>query len=217
MANLTLKCMAVANYIIDEINKYNEDKPFREKILLSVRRLQKLLYFCETEYMIKNNGKPLFEDEFCAWPSGPVIEKIYYTYLQEQNGYMNPYHIPDEPNLTNDVKCMIDRILEVTKDLYTSELIRISKVDDGPHSKVFVKEDNNYDQIVSKEDTYIYYSKYKSIPQLMIGGSILSHIAYEQENQEIDNAINTLNSMKKEQSIPRLVKRRISLKNNDNK
>jgi len=53
MANLTLKCMAVANYIIDEINKYNEDKPFREKILLSVRRLQKLLYFCETEYMKK--------------------------------------------------------------------------------------------------------------------------------------------------------------------
>ena len=76
----------MADYIIDEINKYNQDKPFRDKVLLSTRRLQRLLYFCETEYMIKNNGTPLFEDEFYAWPSGPVIEKIYYAYVQEQSG-----------------------------------------------------------------------------------------------------------------------------------
>lgn len=81
MTELSLKCMAVADYIIDEINKYNQDKLFRDKVLLSTRRLQRLLYFCETEYMIKNNGIPLFEDEFYAWTSGPVIEKIYYAYV----------------------------------------------------------------------------------------------------------------------------------------
>lgn len=159
--------------------------------------------------MIRNNGKPLFEDEFYAWPSGPVIEKIYYVYFQEQSGYMNPYHINEEPNLSNEMKCMIDRILEATKDLDTTELIKISKVDGGPHSKAFVEDDKNHGQVVSKEDTYLYYSKYKSILQL-----IISHIACEKENHEIDNVKNTLSTMHSEQNGPILVKKRISSKSN---
>ena len=186
MANLTLKCMEIADYIIHKINIYNENRPFRENVLLSARRLQKLLYFWETEYMIKNNGKPLFEDEFYAWPSGPVIEKIYYVYIQDQKGKMNPYHKYDELNLSNDIKCMVDKILEVTKDLDTSELIKISKVIDGPHSKAFVEEDKNHGQIVSKEDTYLYYSKYKSIQQFI--PQILKFI--EQENEVVETQKN---------------------------
>lgn len=184
MAKLSLKCMAVADYIIDEINKYNQDKPFRDKILLSTRRLQRLLYFCETEYMIRNNGTPLFEDEFYAWPSGPVIEKIYYAYVQEQNGEINPYHHYDEPELPNDVKAIIDKILEATRDLDTSELMEMSKVDGGPHSMVFVKEDKNHGQVVSKEETYLYYSKYKSILQLFMGEPLTDD--REQEKNDSD-------------------------------
>ena len=202
--------MAVADYIIEEVNKYNQDKSFRDKVLLSTRRLQRLLYFCETEYMLKNNGTPLFEDEFYAWPSGPVIEKIYYAYIQEQNGEMNPYHLDDEPTVTNDVKAIIDKILEATRDLDTSELMEMSKIDGGPHSKVFVKEDKNHGQVVSKEETYLYYSKYKSILQLFMGESLTDEI--EQEKNESDEKQIALELLKRKRECLFLEKKNCNKK-----
>ena len=47
--------------------------------------------------------------------------------------------------------------------------------------------------------------------------SILSQITYEQENKEIDDAINTLNRIKLEQSRKVLTKKLTSSKNNGNK
>lgn len=233
MDELSLKCMAVADYIIDEINEYNQDKNFRNKVLLSAGRLQRLLYFCEVEYMLKNKGTPLFEDEFYAWPSGPVIGKIFLTYIQEQNGNMIPYHLPDAPKLKNDVKSIIDKILEITKDLGTTELMKMSKVEGGPHSKVFSKEDRNHGQVISKAETYIYYQKYKSILQLFGGETLIDDSEQPKQEKTWDDILYTeedihqfmqmpeapaafnpetifgSNDSVKKQSGPRLVKRRI--------
>lgn len=163
---LTLECRAVANYIIEQINKFNNGKPLREQVLMSTKRLQKLLYFCEVEYMKRNNGKPLFEDEFYAWPSGPVIEDIYHEFMQYRDGEIQPKHAKNEPTLTKNIKIIIDQILEVTKDLDTSDLIKISNVPGGPHSKVYIEEDKEHNQIVSKIDSYLYFSNQEIFPQL---------------------------------------------------
>ena len=57
---ITAKCRAVSNYIIEAVNKYNEDKPIREQVMMSAKRLQRLLYFCNIEYMRKYNGENIF-------------------------------------------------------------------------------------------------------------------------------------------------------------
>jgi len=171
---LTKQCKAVANYIIEEINKYNEGKNLRQKLLFTTKRLQKLLYFCEVEYMIRNNGSPLFDDEFYAWPSGPVIEEIYHEFMQYQAGDIQPKYDKKEYNLSQDIKFIIDQILEASKVLDTRDLIMMSNVPGGPHSKVFNEKDKDYKQKVSKKETYSYYSRKEIISQLNQGESIIN-------------------------------------------
>lgn len=164
--NITLKCRSVANYIIEEITKYNEGKSLRDKILLSTKRLQKLVYFCEVEYMKRNHGKSLFEDQYYAWPSGPIIPEIYSVYMQYQDGDMKPNYDSSEKELSCDIKLMIDEILDATKKIDTSDLIKISKVPGGPHEKVFDKNDIQYKTIVSKKSIYDYYAERDLLFQL---------------------------------------------------
>lgn len=52
-------------------------KAFTEKIPVTPMKLQKLLYFTYREYLRKNNGHPLFSEQFEAWPYGPVLSSIY--------------------------------------------------------------------------------------------------------------------------------------------
>ena len=106
--SLSLKCRAVANYIIEETNKFNAGKNFREQIMFTTKRLQKILYLCEIEYMKRNNGKVLFDDEFYACPSGPVIEEIYTKYMQYIGNDVEPRHEKGEPSLSEEEKCIVD-------------------------------------------------------------------------------------------------------------
>ena len=55
-------CTDVANFIVEKINEYNKQQSFQNKISLTNRRLNLLLYFLEIEYMKRNNGTPLFEN-----------------------------------------------------------------------------------------------------------------------------------------------------------
>lgn len=154
---MTSKCRAVANYIIDELNKYNTRKQFTERVLLSTKRLQKLLYLCDIEYMKRNYGHPMFEDNFYAWPSGPVIPNVYCFYVQFSNGEMRPSYIGDMITLSKETKTVIDLVLESTNDLYTIDLVNMSSVVGGPWAKVFDPNDHKHEQIISKDDIYNYY------------------------------------------------------------
>ena len=49
---ITSKCRAVANYIIEKSNEYNEDRTFGKYEMMSCKRLQRLLYFCNVKYML---------------------------------------------------------------------------------------------------------------------------------------------------------------------
>ncbi|KRB82372.1 hypothetical protein ASE00_09905 [Sphingomonas sp. Root710] len=40
-------------------------------------KLQKLLFYAHAWYLAMNNRKPLFEDDFEAWPWGPVVRPVY--------------------------------------------------------------------------------------------------------------------------------------------
>lgn len=164
--SLSLKCRAVANYIIEETNKFNTGKNFREQIMFTTKRLQKMLYLCEIEYMKRNNGEVLFEDEFYAWPSGPVIEEIYTKYMPYSGYGVEPRYEKGEPSLSKEEKLIVEQVLCATNDLDTCDLIYMCIVPGGPHSKVFKEDDKEYKQIVSKQKTYAYYSKHDPFCQL---------------------------------------------------
>jgi len=158
MYTITPECRAVANYILEQISKYNEYKQLlREQVLMSTRRLQRILYFCDIEYMKRNNGKPLFTDEFNAWPSGPVIDNVYHVFMQYQDGEMHPQYDGVAVQLTDEIKSMIDKILEATNHLDTADLADISNVVDGPWHKVYREDDEDHRQIITKEAMYNFY------------------------------------------------------------
>lgn len=156
--NLTPECRAVANYIIEEINKFNKGKELQKQVLMSTKKLQKLLYFCDIEYMKENNGETLFKDNFEAWPSGPVIDEVYSEFMQYQDGEMRPKYDNSTIELSGGIKLLINKVLDMTKDLSTVDLINISKVDTGPWYQVYIEDDECHNQIVSKEEMYNFYS-----------------------------------------------------------
>lgn len=158
MAKLTPECCSVANYIIAEINKYNEDKLFSEQILLNVKKLQKLLYFCDIEYMKQYDGTPMFQDDFHAWPSGPVITEVYLQFAVFQDGKMYHQYGVNNFSITEEMKSVINSVIEATKEMDTIDLVKISQIENGPWSNVYNADDPNHGQIISKKEMFEFYS-----------------------------------------------------------
>ncbi len=154
---VTAMCVAVANYIIEKVNEFNKGKKYSDQISMTCKRLQKLLYFSEVEYMKRHNGAPMFSDDFYAWPSGPVIPSVYYKFSQYQNGEMTPI-AGEHASITFDMIKVIDYVLEKTKDKDTVDLVEFSHVKDGPWSQAYNDKDPEHEQIVLKKDMRTFYA-----------------------------------------------------------
>ena len=142
----------ISDYIINLINNINN-----KKIKLSCKRLQKILYFCEVNYLKHSNGKSIISDDFYAWESGPVIPDVYYTYMQFQEGFMYP--LEDKYlNLNDEVKEILDKTVKETNNYTTEELIDFSRVKRGPWERH--KEGN---ELIPKKEIYDFYKDKKNI------------------------------------------------------
>ena len=140
----------ISDYIINLINNINN-----KKIKLSCKRLQKIIYFCEVNYLKHSNGKSLISDDFYAWKSGPVIPRVYYMYMQFQDGFMYPL-IGKYLNLNDEVKEVLDKTVKETNNYTTEELIDFSHVKGGPWEKH--KEGNG---LIPKKEIYDFYKDKK--------------------------------------------------------
>jgi len=152
--NYPTTAIDIANYIAKEFNKYNKSKNIQEQISLTNRRLQLLLYFCEIEYM-KQNGAPLFADDFNPWPHGPTIPMIASLFAQYFNGQICLYKDCIEPS--DEIKSIVNQVLEATKNIDTQDLIKITNVSNGPWHQVYNETNNLHEQVISKESTHKYY------------------------------------------------------------
>lgn len=157
---VTEMCTAAANYIINQVNEYNKGKSLREQIIMSSKRLQKILYFSDILYMIEHNGSSMFSDDFYAWPSGPVIPSVYRKFMQYQDGQMHPYVGDIHEKTTSEMESTIARVIDDTKALDTNKLIEKSHVKGGPWSLVYNENDSSYENIVDKSQIFSYYSKH---------------------------------------------------------
>lgn len=119
--------MQIARYIINLC--YNEKRP------VSNLELQKILYFLQVYYMRHNNGTPLFSDLIYAWPYGPVIPDVYYTF----NGYgggliRNSYDVSD---ITQEVRDLLRPIILYLEQKGPWTLVDMSHLKGGPWDQVF--------------------------------------------------------------------------------
>lgn len=153
---MAIMCVAAANRLVDLTNQYNQKKPYGERISMTCKRLQKLLYFSEVEYMRKHSGEAMFSEDFYAWPSGPVIPSVYSKFAQFQTGRMTIVDGEHTP-LTKEMEEVLDCVFEATIDKDTLDLVEMSHIKDGPWSQVFDVNDSKHEQIITKASMYDYY------------------------------------------------------------
>ena len=146
---MTKICTEAVNYIIRWTNEYNQDKDFAEQISMTCKRVQKLLYFSEIEYMKRNNGQSMFTDEFYAWPSGPVIPSVYHKFMPTQC-YRGLKPIDTDSYLTKKTITAIDYVLNETKNMDTLDFVDLTKIYGGPWQHAYNADDPEHEQIISK-------------------------------------------------------------------
>ncbi len=154
---LSKMCIAAANYLIERTNTHNSESHILV-VPMTCKRLQKLLYFSDVEYMKRNGGESMFQDDFRAWPSGPVIPSVYYKYMKYQKGHMSPLEEPGHSPLSQAMKDALEYTLQKTWELDTLDLVEISHVDGGPWRRFYNDNDPNHEQVIPKCEIYSFYS-----------------------------------------------------------
>lgn len=154
---MAIMCVAAANRLVELTNQYNKDQPYNQRISMTCKRLQKLLYFCEVEFMQRHNGESMFSEDFYAWPSGPVIPSVYSKFAQFQTGEMTVVGGTHTP-LTENMIEVVDFVFDKTINMDTLDLVTLSHVKDGPWDRVYNDSDPKHEQIIEKASIYSYYA-----------------------------------------------------------
>lgn len=114
------KIIQVSDCFIYNINKYNSSKNIIEQVILSPKRLQKLVYLFEALHMKEHHGKSYLKEDFYAWPHGPAIPILYWKYISINGRQIHP--IEDSILPPQKIQELINYILELTNNLDTFDL-----------------------------------------------------------------------------------------------
>lgn len=155
---MTIMCIEAANYLVDLTNHHNDGRKYGERIIMSCKRLQKLLYFSDVQYMLWHDGESMFADDFFAWPSGPVIPSVYNKFVQFQTGEMIRVEGSHTP-LTDEMKDALEKVFNDTISMSTSELVDQSHREEGPWSVAYDSNDPDHKQVIDKTEIYNFYLK----------------------------------------------------------
>jgi len=98
---------------------------------MNTKRLNRLIFLCEIEYMKLHEGKQLFEEKFYAWPSGPAIPAVYVCYNLDCD------ELPAEGKPTSEEQEIIDKVLSLTMKLDTIDLNNACTILGSPWIHVF--------------------------------------------------------------------------------
>lgn len=115
-----------------ELARYVVDKCAREGEPVSNLLLQKMMYFLQFVYCSVTSGRLLFEDEFEAWPYGPVLPEVYHEYSYYG---ANPIEERYEEFLLPDLGELREFVDDGVVDLrgkYPWDLVRISHAVGSP-------------------------------------------------------------------------------------
>ena len=151
---LSDKVKVIANAFIMGMRKNNIAKPFKERLFMDSKRLQHLLYLFQIEYMKAYEGKPAFDEDFYAWPSGPLIPDLDAVYLLNSKADGT---IPCKGTINLKEKRIIENILDATCNIDTKRLIRASMSLGSPWIHAYNVDDEAHKQVITKGEIYRFY------------------------------------------------------------
>ena len=105
--NTRKKVEDIADYII-----YKFNKDYSEEYDLTKLKLQKLLYYCQVEFL-SNNYRELFEHNIVKWKHGPVQKDIFYKYSTLESNLIPQFSVPVSPILDQNEKETVDKIIKL--------------------------------------------------------------------------------------------------------
>lgn len=87
---------------------------FKENILITPMKLQKLMYFIYKEYL-QDTGNKLFSESFEKWQYGPVLPSIYYEFKSFGSGFITKF--------ARDAKGEVE-VISIDSETYISKIIK---------------------------------------------------------------------------------------------
>lgn len=162
-------CIAVANRIINRTNAHNLMRRDEGKSPVSMngKRLQKILYLCQLEWIAKGHANDLISDNFEAWAKGPVIDSVYNVFSIYQDGGMLPYRGKDVELLSDEERKVINYVVDSTIDYDTDKIIAYTHSKGGPWDQIYNNRDNDGRwSIIPKELIRSYIESEKGKKQL---------------------------------------------------
>ena len=151
----TKETIKISYYVISYCRKNNID--------ITNLKLIKLLYFINIDYMLNNNGMPIFDEEFLAWRHGPVLQSVY-------NYFCFGLVLPSEDKITtifesidDNKKRSIDNVLLKMANIDAWQLVEMTHAPNGPWFTIYNKYKKD-DGICTEKIPYIdIYNFYKEV------------------------------------------------------
>lgn len=138
MSQYVCTASQLAHYVVDKCTK--DGKP------VSNLQLQKILYFMQVVFL-KNKKEFIFEDEFQAWPYGPVLPKVYSEYSCF-GGYPIEQEYDDIPSdLLGEHKEYLDVGIKYLRGKAPWDLVNIAHRSGSPWHTIW-NSDNGYKKAI---------------------------------------------------------------------
>lgn len=155
-------CIAAVNHVIRSVEYHNMHSHFMDRVSLTTKRIQKIIYFADVHYMLNHNGTSFIPDDYCAWPSGSVIPSIYYVFMIRQSNELSTVRDYYDHLLEPEMKASLNYILDLTANMDTLDLIDAAKAAGEPWHTYYNANDADHNDIVPKDDIYHYYLNHQS-------------------------------------------------------
>lgn len=123
--SMAYSAMNVAKFVVSHC--------YKEKCPISNLKLQKILYYTWIDYY-KEEQKPLYNDNICAWQLGPVIPEVYYEFCSFAGSPITKDYISE---LTTDDADIIKRIITPYMRIPASTLVNRTHKQGGPWDIVY--------------------------------------------------------------------------------
>ncbi len=137
-------------------------------------RLQKLAYFTHGIYSASSEeGAPMIEEPFKAWPYEPVLESLYHAFKAHgaqpisfllTDNESQSYQVPEGHKLNTFISCIIDW----GKGKRDMELMRLSHAKSAPWYCAYYNESSDDDVTMDQAHIASYFKKFMREQQLDI-------------------------------------------------
>ena len=136
--------LEVARFVIEYCRKND--------LLMSNLKLQKVLYFIQAEFLVRN-GEPCFFERIEAWPFGPVVSNVYHEYktFGSSNIYSNLSNFYD---IAEEDRNIIKDIVKACNRFSATQLVELTH-NQAPWKNAY----NNGNRIITNDSILEYFGE----------------------------------------------------------